>query len=87
MSFRLRWASTRLDLSDENNYHLSMSQEILAPNNLRLSPLLPGEAGTGSPRRMTSAELFGTTREIIIEHEGSEYRLRVTSNDKLILTK
>jgi len=36
---------------------------------------------------MKSSELLGTAREIIIEHGGSEYRLRVTSNDKLILTK
>lgn len=38
-------------------------------------------------RRMSSAELFGPAREIVIEHGSNEYRLRVTSNDKLILTK
>jgi len=31
--------------------------------------------------------LFGSSREIVIEHEGSWYRLRVTYSNKLILTK
>lgn len=40
-----------------------------------------------SPRRIRRAELLGTACELIIEHGGGEYRLRLTSNDKLILTK
>ena len=32
-------------------------------------------------------ELFGSRREIVIEHRGQEYRLRITKTDKLILTK
>lgn len=40
-----------------------------------------------SPKTITSAELFGNLREIIIVHAGEEYRLRITSNGKLILTK
>ncbi len=38
-------------------------------------------------RRLTSAELFGDHQEIIILHDGGEYRLRITSNNKLIMTK
>lgn len=38
-------------------------------------------------RRVGSNELFGTQNEIVIEHNNEEYRLRITSNDKLILTK
>lgn len=34
-----------------------------------------------------SAELFGTAREVVIEHAGEEYRLRLTRQGKLILTK
>ena len=34
-----------------------------------------------------SARLFAVGREIRISHEGEEYRLRITSNNKLILTK
>jgi hemin uptake protein HemP len=34
-----------------------------------------------------SHNLFAVSREIRINHEGEEYRLRITSNNKLILTK
>lgn len=37
--------------------------------------------------RLYSAELFGTAREVVIEHAGEEYRLRLTRQGKLILTK
>ena len=44
-------------------------------------------AGTGATApRMTAAELFGTAREVIIEHNGREYRLRLTAHGKLLLT-
>jgi hemin uptake protein HemP len=32
-------------------------------------------------------DLLGSGREVIILHAGDRYRLRVTANDKLILTK
>lgn len=38
-------------------------------------------------RTITSAELFSDQQEIIILHDGEEYRLRITSNNKLIMTK
>lgn len=37
--------------------------------------------------RLYSEHLFSQGKEIIIEHETGEYRLRLTSNNKLILTK
>jgi hemin uptake protein HemP len=37
--------------------------------------------------RWRIADLTGDAREAIIEHDGQDYRLRVTANDKLILTK
>jgi hemin uptake protein HemP len=33
------------------------------------------------------SDLLGEGREAILEHGGQEYRLRITSNGKLILTK
>jgi hemin uptake protein HemP len=36
---------------------------------------------------ITSASLFKAARELIIEHAGECYRLRITKNGKLILTK
>lgn len=38
-------------------------------------------------RRVSSEELFGRQNEILIGHNKEEYRLRITSNGKLILTK
>ncbi|MGE0253433.1 MAG: hemin uptake protein HemP [Alphaproteobacteria bacterium] len=39
------------------------------------------------PRRLDVNDLFADAREIVLVHRGTEYRLRITSNDKLILTK
>jgi len=36
--------------------------------------------------RVMSNQLLGERRELIIEHDGREYRLRRTQNGKLILT-
>lgn len=36
---------------------------------------------------IASHSLFQGARELIIEHNGSTYRLRITRNEKLILTK
>lgn len=40
-----------------------------------------------SVRRTSSQSLLEGSRELVIEHEGNEYHLRLTRNDKLILTK
>ena len=39
-----------------------------------------------APRKVSSESLFGANRELVIVHNGREYRLRLTQNDKLILT-
>jgi hemin uptake protein HemP len=44
-------------------------------------------AGGGTRKRLSSADLFGDSQEILIDHAGQEYRLRITRQDKLILTK
>ena len=38
------------------------------------------------PARIKSDTLLGPQGEVVIEHAGREYRLRVTQNGKLILT-
>lgn len=49
---------------------------------------LPRPAVARSPLpRLRSEQLFGNSHELIIEHQGQEYRLRLTRNDKLILNK
>jgi hemin uptake protein HemP len=42
---------------------------------------------TMSGNRIDSRELFSNEREIIIAHGAEAYRLRLTSQNKLILTK
>lgn len=45
-------------------------------------------AGPRQPiRRIAISELLGGGREAVLLHDGTEYRLRLTSNGKLILTK
>lgn len=39
------------------------------------------------PRRHKVADLLEGEREAILEHGGQDYRLRITANGKLILTK
>jgi hemin uptake protein HemP len=46
---------------------------------------VPGATASAS-KRVTSEQLLGQRGELYIEHEGREYRLRVTQNGKLILT-
>lgn len=52
------------------------------------SPAAPAEREpVVLPARMDSQQLFEGQRELIIQHRGEEYRLRITRHDKLILTK
>lgn len=53
---------------------------------------VPNEAGgtrsiTMADNRVDSREFFAGTREITIVHGGETYRLRLTAQNKLILTK
>ena len=38
------------------------------------------------PKRISSESLLGARKELVIVHNGREYRLRLTQNGKLILT-
>ncbi|MCC6917296.1 hemin uptake protein HemP [Nitrosomonas sp.] len=35
----------------------------------------------------SSEDLFGNSNEVLIQHRGEQYHLRLTRNNKLILTK
>ncbi len=52
----------------------------------RASGASAGAAETG-PRRLSLDAILDGRREVIIQHRGEDYRLRLTSNDKLLLTK
>ncbi|TWT97734.1 Hemin uptake protein hemP [Botrimarina colliarenosi] len=38
-------------------------------------------------RTVSSADLFGSAKTVLIQHAGEQYRLIVTKNDKLLLQK
>ncbi len=51
-------------------------------------PAPPADSGSASaPRRLSLEAILEGRREVIIRHRGEDYRLRLTSNDKLLLTK
>lgn len=64
-----------IDEYSENYYRLLVSK-------------LPGPAQSSpaTPTKVPSQALLGTRRELVITHNGREYRLRITQNGKLILT-
>ncbi|WP_243041846.1 hemin uptake protein HemP [Dyella sedimenti] len=68
---------------------LSLPQGAEAPaRSFRLLSLKPAApAPESSARRISSQSLLQGERELVIQHQGSEYHLRLTRNDKLILTK
>ena len=47
----------------------------------------PAPQPSPRPRRLKVSELLAGEREAILEHSGQDYRLRITANGKLILTK
>jgi len=56
---------------------------------MRRDPSLPSEqksAALAAPDRVQSRALLGARNELVIVHDGREYRLRLTQNGKLILT-
>jgi hemin uptake protein HemP len=50
------------------------------------SPPVAGTTHAALARRVRSEDLFRGVREIVIEHDGRQYQLRITQNGKLILT-
>ena len=72
-----------------NHYHLRMtvSSHPPPPKAEFRSPAAEDRPRGPAIPLIPSEELFGRTREILIEHGGAYYRLRVTHSNKLILTK
>ncbi|MCC7080489.1 MAG: hemin uptake protein HemP [Burkholderiales bacterium] len=60
--------------------------ESLGGSGPNTSSPAPAQGARPALRRVASAELFGDAAELVIVHGEREYRLRVTSNGKLILT-
>ena len=56
------------------------------PTQPAVSPSATSRAENRPQKVMASEQLFGADAEIVIVHNGREYRLRKTQNGKLILT-
>lgn len=59
----------------------------MCPNEADTTAQPDHDTAKKSVRRLQSGELFGDQREVLIEHEGCCYCLRLTRQNKLILTK
>ena len=72
---------------------MSATGTLLTLSRPSLPPRAVGtdDAGESAPpaalRRISSQRLLAGERELVIQHMGSEYHLRLTRNGKLILTK
>jgi hemin uptake protein HemP len=69
----MKW---HVDLNNENDYCSLMQSKTHAD----------AKAPESAPGRVSSQSLLGTHKELVIVHNGREYRLRLTQNGKLILT-
>jgi hemin uptake protein HemP len=77
-----------LDDKNENDYRLFVTDKQ-APMSLERAVVPDGELSRPDAarlRRVKSSDLLGAKGELVIEHAGREYRLRLTQNGKLILT-
>jgi hemin uptake protein HemP len=79
----VRWAGAGFDNTNENGYH-SFTMRLEEDKPAFNQGSKPGTRT--SARRVPSRELLGESGELVIEHNGREYRLRLTQSGKLILT-
>ena len=52
----------------------------------RMQPVKTTDRLANAPQQVRSETLLGSAKELLIVHNGREYRLRLTQNGKLILT-
>jgi hemin uptake protein HemP len=64
-----------------------MSMPLLSLRQPRSPKSQPVASDAPVMRQISSKLLLDGARELVIQHQGSEYYLRLTRNDKLILTK
>jgi hemin uptake protein HemP len=63
-----------------------MDAKILQRTSNEQPPGTQQAGGDQTLRRLSSAALLQGQRQVVIEHGGREYRLRLTAQGKLILT-
>ncbi len=66
-----------------------MTSRRLPPARSETERAPPADSGrSGEPvRRVPLSTILGDDREVVIEFNGADYHLRITRNEKLILTK
>jgi hemin uptake protein HemP len=74
-----RWI---IDIVNENHYRQTMDR--VADRDVESNRV--GTNVPAAPARIASRTLLGERKEVVIVHNGREYRLRQTQNGKLILT-
>jgi hemin uptake protein HemP len=85
LSLRGRLADTDATRTDEEEDTMHEGSHPNSPPPRGAPPSRPSRGPV--IRRIGSRELMGSSGQLIIRHAGDEYRLRVTSKGKLILTK
>ncbi len=71
-------------IADENCYRYDVAMMD------RQKHTEPAAATSGAPsaeKPLSTEQLFGAGKVVLIEHRGERYQLRLTQNGKLILTK
>lgn len=66
---------------DKKNSTLARSQAQSLPHQE------PVRVSASASRRVPVSDILGEEREVLLIHNGEAYRLRITANNKLILTK
>ena len=77
----IRGTHRRFGATVERDRVLMMSRDDAEQATPKHTPAVP------KVRRLKVSELLAGEREVILEHDAQDYRLRITANGKLILTK
>ena len=77
----IRGTQRRFGATVERDRVLMMSRDDAEQATPKHTPAVP------KVRRLKVSELLAGEREVILEHDAQDYRLRITANGKLILTK
>jgi hemin uptake protein HemP len=82
-------SATRLSNGHWNDLKMSAGSQKRSPSDRTEAPseIPPARMIAVVAHKIDSLELFAGAREIIITHGGDSYRLRLTGQNKLILTK
>ena len=70
---------SRIDIGNEKHYCTIMDRMENRQDHAN-------ERNQELPARIASGALLGSRKEVVIVHNGREYRLRITQNGRLILT-